>query len=214
MKRIPIKNRNFLVTFDVKGEWDLNIQVIMGNRHNFVIDTGLGQRSVEPVLELLKGDDKPIVVINTHYHWDHVWGNSGFENATIVAHKLCYAILDERWESDQERFGPYAEGDNQRMLPNLIFEEELYFPEDQVRLIHTPGHTEDSIAVLDELEGVLNAGDNIGDTMDAIIPSLSTEKAVYLETILKLRELDFDLCLSGHNKVLEKNILDVILARL
>jgi len=29
----------------------------------------------------------------------------------------------------------------EKHLPNLTFEEEIYFSEDQIRIIYTPGHT-------------------------------------------------------------------------
>jgi CubicO group peptidase (beta-lactamase class C family)/glyoxylase-like metal-dependent hydrolase (beta-lactamase superfamily II) len=32
-------------------------------------------------------------VINTHFHWDHAWGNQAFPEATIVGHADCPALM-------------------------------------------------------------------------------------------------------------------------
>ena len=79
-------------------------------------------------------------------------------------------------------------------LPNLVFDGSLYFPEDGVRVFYTPGHTVDCISVFDEVDRVLNAGDNIGDTMEELVPELKTEKAVYVKTLHMYQALDVGLC--------------------
>jgi glyoxylase-like metal-dependent hydrolase (beta-lactamase superfamily II) len=97
-------------------------------------------------------------------------------------------------------------------LPNLVFESELYFPEDKIRIIYTPGHTIDSISVIDEEDKVINVGDNIGDNIEEIVPSIYCEKDLYIDTLLKYREVDFDTCVSGHNVILGKEVIEEILS--
>ena len=33
-------------------------------------------------------------VINTHFHWDHAWGNQVFPEATVIGHTNCAALMD------------------------------------------------------------------------------------------------------------------------
>lgn len=94
---------------------------------------------------------------------------------------------------------------------NIFFEDMLYFPDDKIKIIYTPGHTIDCISVLDEEDRVINVGDNIGDTIDEIVPSIQTEKDVYINTLLRYKNIDFDTCVSGHNAILGKEIFDTIL---
>lgn len=54
-------------------------------------------------------------------------------------------------------------------------------------------------------------GDNIGDTLDEIVPTLETGKDVYAGTLLMYMRMGFDTCVSGHNTVLGKDILDTVL---
>jgi glyoxylase-like metal-dependent hydrolase (beta-lactamase superfamily II) len=210
MKIHKIKNRGTLFTSNSAG-WDLNIYLIQGKNINFVIDTGLGAYSVAPIIEHMKDDNKPTVVINTHYHWDHVWGNGSFKGCIIVAHQLCREMMLSQWEQMMQRNGRYCQGEVLMQLPNLVFEKELYFAEDGIRIFHTPGHTADSISVLDEGDSVLMLADNIGDSMDEILPSINCERDLYRQTMERYETMDFDVCISGHNKPLGKEVIRRIL---
>ncbi|MDP4090884.1 MAG: MBL fold metallo-hydrolase [Bacillota bacterium] len=209
-----IKNRNILFTYDEIPEWDLNLHLILGRKYNYIIDTGLGAMSVEPIKEYIKNDTKPLIVINTHHDWDHIWGNGEFKDSIIISHRLCRELMEAKWDKMLSRNGRYIYGKVEKQLPSLTFENELYFPEDRIRIIYTPGHTVDSISVLDEEDKVLNAGDNIGDTVDEIVPEISADKVLYIDTLLSYRELDFDTCVSGHNVVLGKEVIEEILGKI
>ncbi len=211
MKIKKIKNRSILFTNSIPSGWDLNVQLIMGDKYNYIIDTGLGSLSIAPIKEYIKHDNKSIIVINTHHHWDHIWGNSSLENYIIISHKLCREMIELNWEDMMHKNKKHLHGEAEMYLPNLTFEKELYFPEDKIRLIYTPGHTIDSISVIDEMEKVINVGDNIGDSIDDIIPSIYCEKNEYINTLLKYRDMDFDTCISGHNIILEKQVIEKIL---
>lgn len=45
MKIEKIKNRNIIFKYNI-AEWDLNIHLIMGNRYNYIIDTGLDSSEI------------------------------------------------------------------------------------------------------------------------------------------------------------------------
>lgn len=162
-------------------------------------------------MDYIKSDTKQIIVINTHYHWDHTWGNGSFENCMIISHKLCREMLQSEWTDMIQNNSHRCYGEVKMNLPNLVFEQELYFPEDKIRLFYSPGHTIDSISVLDEEEKVLIVADNIGESMEDIIPSLDCDKEVYMNTIKKYEQMDFDTCISGHNQVLNKEVIGKIL---
>lgn len=214
MKIQRIKSRGVLFTYKTSGDWDLNIHLIMGNKYNYIIDTGLGSLSIAPVMEYIKHDDKAVIVVNTHYHWDHIWGNGLFKDNIVISHKLCREAIESNWDEMLKKHKQYCHGQVEKCLPNLVFDNELYFPEDGIKLIYAPGHTMDSISVIDEEDRLINAGDNIGDTVDEIVPSLSSEKEIYIDTLLKYKEMDADTFISGHNVVLKKEMIDTILNKL
>ncbi|HWS30595.1 MAG TPA: MBL fold metallo-hydrolase [Clostridia bacterium] len=195
-------------------DWDLHLHLIFGSVHNFLIDTGLGYGSIEPVKELLRDEKKPLVVVNTHHHWDHVWGNGYFEGSLIVSHALCRKALEETMRQDYEKHRQIARGEVRFALPSLTFDSALYFPADKLRIFYSPGHTDDCISVFDETDGILNAGDNIGDTDEEIVPNLECNTEVYRDTLDAYRELDFKLCVSGHNHPREIEVIREIEMRL
>jgi glyoxylase-like metal-dependent hydrolase (beta-lactamase superfamily II) len=205
-----VKSRNIVFRYH-PAEWDLNIHLIMGDKYNYIVDTGLGSKSVAPVKEYIKDSRKQMIVINTHYHWDHVWGNHAFCDCPIVSHTLCREITAAKWDEMMSRNGSFVRGEARMCLPNLVFQDMLYFPDDGIRIFHTPGHTQDCISVLDEVEGIINVGDNIGDTVDEIVPEIDTEKDVYIDTLRKYRQFGFDTCISGHNVTLGRDALDTVL---
>lgn len=206
-----IKNRGVLFTYDSPSVCDLNLYLIKGEKYNYIIDTGLGSLSVDPIKEYIKNDTKQIIVINTHYHWDHIWGNGSFENCMIISHKLCREMIQSEWDDMIQKNNHRCYGEVKMKLPTLVFEKELYFIEDKIRLFYTPGHTIDSISVLDEKEKVLIVADNVGENMEDIVPSLDCENEVYRNTIKKYEKIDFDICISGHNTVLKKEVIVKIL---
>ena len=137
----------------------VHMGVILGKKHNFIIDTGVGGDCANAMLEYIGEDSKPIIVINTHHDWDHAAGNWIFEGSTIIAHGLCYDIMDKMWDKMIEwarQNDRYFNGEVHKCLPNLLFENSIYFPEDGISIFHTPGHTEDSISVFDSVDQVLH----------------------------------------------------------
>lgn len=212
MKIQKIKNRGTLFTYTTSSGWDLNVHLIMGEKYNYIIDTGLGSLSIDPIKEYIKDSNKPVVVINTHYHWDHIWGNNSLRDCTVIAHKLCGEMIESEWEGMMHKNNQHCYGEVEMYLPNLVFEKELYFPEDKIRIIYTPGHTIDSISVIDEEDKVINVGDNIGDNIEEIVPSIYCEKDLYIDTLIKYKDMNFDTCISGHNVVLGKEVIEEILS--
>ena len=209
MKTEKIGKRNIIFKYNLP-EWNLNLHLILGQRYNYIIDTGLGSESVEPMKEYLGNDPKPIIVINTHYHWDHIWGNHCFNGHSIISHRHCRRIVKEKWSDMLSKNKSYIRGEVKLCLPNLVFEDCIHFPDDGICVFHTPGHTIDSISVFDQQDRVLNAGDNIGDTPEEIVPSLKTSEAVYLHSLQRYRELDAAACISGHNDILGPDVFHQI----
>ena len=77
MKMTEITNRTTLFTIPECKDGVVNIAVISGKKHNFIIDTGIGEECAQRMLDYISEDSKPIVVINTHGDWDHMAGNGG-----------------------------------------------------------------------------------------------------------------------------------------
>jgi glyoxylase-like metal-dependent hydrolase (beta-lactamase superfamily II) len=69
----------------------VNSFLVVGDDRAALIDSGMGIGRIRPVAESLT--DRPIEVVNTHYHWDHSGGNEEFERTAI--HELGAEPLAE-----------------------------------------------------------------------------------------------------------------------
>jgi len=69
----------------------VNSFLVVGDERAALIDSGMGIGRIRPVAESLT--DRPIEVVNTHYHWDHSGGNEEFERTAI--HELGAEPLAE-----------------------------------------------------------------------------------------------------------------------
>jgi glyoxylase-like metal-dependent hydrolase (beta-lactamase superfamily II) len=69
-----------------------NSTFIVGEDDAIVIDTGLSRSAGEAILEgLRKVTDKPVsMVINTHWHGDHIFGNQAFRRAFPAARFVAH----------------------------------------------------------------------------------------------------------------------------
>lgn len=75
--------------------YDQNIGVVLGDGEALVIDT----RSTYPQAREIQADLRELtafpvtVVVDTHGHFDHVFGNSVFRPATIWGHERCVTFM-------------------------------------------------------------------------------------------------------------------------
>ena len=207
MKPVKITERNIMFTEPMTRDYDLNIGLIRGKKYDFIIDTGLGSGSVRPLIEYIGSDKKPVIVVNTHWHWDHIWGNFIFENYLIIGHPLCRELQDKHWEEAVKENMSRISGGTCKYIVNTTFLGSLYFHEDGIKIFSSPGHSGDDISVYDTVDKVLYAGDNIGDTESGIVPWIDTDQETFQKLIETYNEYDFKHCISGHNKPQTKDVL-------
>ncbi|HCN20868.1 MAG TPA: MBL fold metallo-hydrolase, partial [Arthrobacter bacterium] len=76
----------------------LNTGLIVGSERAMVVDTGCGPRQGREILDAVREKTSlPLVVVNTHAHYDHFFGNAVFasDGATeFWAHENCAREID------------------------------------------------------------------------------------------------------------------------
>lgn len=206
METKKVGSRGELFTFFDLGI-PTNVYVIYGEKYIYIIDTYLGPDVMSviknKVLEV--SGNKPIIVINTHSHWDHVWGNNLFEFSIIIGHKKCkeYMKLEGLQKLDMHK--EYQRGNIALIYPNLTFTDRILFEEDEVLIYHTPGHTDDSITILDMKDKVLFAGDNL----ERPIPYLmSKDLKQFISTLEDYLNIDADIIIGGHTACENKGLIE------
>jgi glyoxylase-like metal-dependent hydrolase (beta-lactamase superfamily II) len=81
--------------------YDQNIGVILGNGEALVIDTRATYGQAREILADLRSltTDPVTVVIDTHGHFDHAFGNAVFRPATIWGHEGCVTFMERTGEA-------------------------------------------------------------------------------------------------------------------
>ena len=135
--------------------------LIAGHERAVLFDAGPGHRDIRAVAEALT--DRPITFVPSHFHYDHVGNTITFENVAVVDLPELRARasgdrLPLRWT---EHLGA-AEGFDAPTLDVdawLVPGSEIALGDRDLRVLHTPGHTEESISLLDLSNGWLFSGD-------------------------------------------------------
>jgi glyoxylase-like metal-dependent hydrolase (beta-lactamase superfamily II) len=98
----------------------VNSFLVEGHQSAVLIDTGLGVANIRTVAEELT--DKPLLVVNSHYHFDHTGGNRLFDKIAIheaggslVARAAPDGLAEAYMEYTKrliEAWGPYKKADD------------------------------------------------------------------------------------------------------
>ncbi len=148
--------------------------LIVGTERALLLDTGMGVGDIRSVVRGLT--NLPIVVVNSHAHWDHVGGNRLFAaESDILIHRAEAAALIQGVSNDRLRraftpehlSGPLPPGfDVQTFaIPGTTPTGELHGGETidlggrSLAVIHAPGHSSGGILLHDEADGTLFSTD-------------------------------------------------------
>lgn len=188
-----------------------NLYFLRGREVDLLVDAGMGLAPLTPHLPLTPG--KPVVVVATHIHLDHVgamhefaerWGPAqsaaGF---ATMPDALTYADMFRAfdapvttppypgWRAADYRLHPAP-------LTRALGEGDVVDLGDRrFTVLHLPGHSPDSIGLLDAADGTFFCGDAIypGGLIDDLPDS---DPAAYRATMTRILDLDMRSAHGGH----------------
>ncbi len=154
-------------------QWQETISyLIEGNTKALLFDTGNGISDIHALVK--RHTKKPITVLNSHSHFDHVGGNFAFKRIygmntefttnrqkgvpnkdiaeEVSADALCRALPDGVTEKNHVG-RPYKI--SKRIDDGFVFD----LGDRSIEVIHVPGHTPDAVALIDRDQGLLWTGD-------------------------------------------------------
>lgn len=151
---------------------EVNVFLLPGADRALLIDTGTGMANIRPVIdELWQGE---LVVVNTHFHFDHTGGAHAFDEVLASVNPLVerqaregipHRFLENQVDEDMFLWG-YPPGFDPRtfaVAPYSVRPVEDGAAIDLggrvVDVVHTPGHTQDSLMLYDRASAVLFGGD-------------------------------------------------------
>lgn len=128
------------------------------------------------------------LIVSTHGHWDHTGDNAAVAEHT-GARIAVHAADRDRLTKPEPLFAPFPIPPS---VPAVELAEggEVRFGDIRLRVLHTPGHTEGSVCLLDNDEGHLFSGDTLfaGGWGRIDLPGGSGEAMV--ASIARLAELE------------------------
>jgi glyoxylase-like metal-dependent hydrolase (beta-lactamase superfamily II) len=160
--------------FTLRYEYlDQNIGVVIGEAGVAVIDTRASHRLADEIKDdLARLSTAPVAaVINTHFHWDHTFGNARFAGVPIHGHLRCREVLISEGATMRARVAHEIEPEHSRDVANVEI-----VPPDQVFAttaivdlgdralglsFHGRAHTDSDLVVSVDDTGVTFMGDLI-----------------------------------------------------
>ncbi len=210
----------------VDGMIHANIWHVRGADRDLLIDSGCGISPLRPALP--ESDrDEPLLVL-THGHLDHMGGAHEFDGCwayttaaietpqpgSLLGPELADALgLDFPLPSilvDALPFAGYEVADYAvqpaRVTRRLSEGDRVELGDMTFTVLHVPGHSPDSIALLDEHDGVLFSGDVVYD--DVLLDNIKgADPAAYRESLRRLCELPLRIVHPGHGESFDRDRL-------
>jgi len=172
--------------------------LIVGTESSVLFDTGNGIGKIRPIVNQLT--DKPVRVLNSHSHFDHIGGNYEFDEILSVATPFSLNVTGGiRNEQISMEVSPEAlckglpagvtEQDHQirpfSISGTIEDGDAIDIGGRKLEVLRVPGHTDDAIALLDRSAGLLWSGDSFYEgPIWLFFPE--TDLAAYQESVVRL----------------------------
>lgn len=159
--------------------------VIVGKEKAMLIDTGYAYGNLKQAVRSIT--DKPLYIVNTHGHVDHVSGNAQFEEKVYI-HKKDMELCRETYINQ-------GAGNLVEVAAGQRFD----LGGATMEIVETPGHTQGGISVWYKEKKIIFIGDTTGFFVWLFAPE-TTSREVYINTLKCLLELSVDSYIGGHNE--------------
>ena len=178
---------------------DCNVYLVDCGDKLVMIDAGGGIDST-PLIENLRDDNfretDISYIINTHCHYDHAGGNRKIQD---LSH--CQIMTHETGPETFEKQRAHNPGlQTYNVDRKLKDNERLRIGRYEFQILHTPGHSNDSICILmDHARGkILFSGDTIWPYGQPGVIMEKSDIPTYCKSVERLSKLKIDVLLPGH----------------
>lgn len=202
-----------------EGTWFIgNAGLVVGEEKAIVIDSlASGEMAKSFIQEIEKITDNPInLLINTHFHGDHIYTNHFFQDATTICDTITRR---ETVESSPEEIELYSEiwseidfSESKITPQDITFEKEMriYLENKEIHLNSVgPAHSPSDTFVYLPEEEIVFCGDLVFYlcTPFTLMGNISN----YIDAVGNLMNLDAEIYVPGHGPPCEKEDLEEVL---
>ena len=193
-----------------------NVYLVINGEELILIDTGTSGNAQKTVGYIQKLDHQATdvnTIILTHFHMDHM--GSAEELKRLTHAKLAVHVEDADFVSGKKPMPKpkniFFRAASSFIKPTPAEVDVLLSDGDKIgglTVIHLPGHTPGSIALLDEEKMVLFAGDTLrydGKKVSGAPEEFSLVPGKMKESIRKIAGFSFDVMLPGHGEQLKSH---------
>ena len=197
-----IKNLYF---YPEKGMMDCNTYVIK-DKLSILFDPGLNDFLPVLLQDMQKDGIEPKdidIIMNTHLHGDHSWGNESFKQAS-GAEILLPAVQKQLGEAATTQASKFFGVPAPKFSEDRVLDEDrLSLGETEIEIIPSPGHSPESVCYYLRKEKVLICGDVIfnQNTGRVDLPGGSADQLK--QSIESLSKLDIEYLLPGHMDIVK-----------
>jgi glyoxylase-like metal-dependent hydrolase (beta-lactamase superfamily II) len=196
-----------------------NIGLVVGDDAALVVDTGMGRRNGERLLERIRElSDKPLLLTLTHFHPEHGWGAQAFKGAaTIVYNRVQRKELEEKFTPFVELFSSFGPeiaellSDVKLVRPDVVYggeDAELDLGGVTVQLsYHGAAHTRGDQLVLLPNERVLFAGDLVENRFFPILPDEDAHGSDWITLLERMETSGVTTVVPGHGEIGETALI-------
>ena len=191
--------------------------LLIGSERAMLVDTLQGIGDLKAVVDQLTR--LPVVVINTHSHFDHVSGNHQFEtiygidkpfarnnaqghgNAVNAEHMSAASF----WKNVPQEFSAETYDNKPYKIASYITNGEIIdIGERPIEVVFIPGHSPDSIMLIDKNNRLMMTGDSFYPAGLYVYSDASSFRDYFSSVQTMLRYQDsVDFLLPGHNETMQ-----------
>lgn len=212
---IELRDHLYFLQGEQAGRFPYCNGLLIKGERRFLVDSGFGSILREEVMR----DGDIDVIINTHFHFDHTYGNKYFPKAELWAHPIdALAISSKEVFSLFTGFDKLGETPSKEAFPGgmqprpvsrkLNDGEMLDFGYFQMQVLHTPGHTPGHISLFEPESGILFAGDIDLSSFGPWYGNIQSNIDDFEASIQRIIKQNPRILVTSHREVITENIQD------
>jgi glyoxylase-like metal-dependent hydrolase (beta-lactamase superfamily II) len=192
-----------------------NVGIVVGSRAVLIVDSGLGMAGGQTILDEARriAGDRPLYVIGTHFHPEHIGGEQAFTTATILRPLAQQREIDKAGATLIGVFRGMS-SDNALLLKDFSFRPaDIVFDGAMtldlggvfVNIIPAgPAHTDGDIALFVRDDGVLFTGDVVQQNYAPLLMGEHSSSASWLAQIDTLEKLPARIVVPSHSAITDR----------